>query len=67
MTSNRREFIAGVGVSLAVLPALHARARRLSPLRAFKQLLAEIAEELLADYPENATSLGIDTGPRARA
>ncbi len=27
--------------------------------------LAGIAEEMLADYPENATALGIDTGPRA--
>ncbi len=30
-----------------------------------ENLLAEMAEELLADYPENATSLGIDTGQRA--
>ncbi|MGH8203368.1 MAG: DUF885 family protein, partial [Steroidobacteraceae bacterium] len=29
------------------------------------RLLAGIAEELLADYPENATGLGIDTGARA--
>ena len=28
-------------------------------------LLSEVAEEMLADYPENATGLGIDTGARA--
>ena len=29
-----------------------------------ERLVAEIAEELLADYPESATSLGIDAGTR---
>jgi uncharacterized protein (DUF885 family) len=28
-------------------------------------LLSDVADELLADYPENATGLGIDTGARA--
>ena len=28
-------------------------------------LLAGIAEQLLAEYPENATALGLDTGARA--
>ena len=32
---------------------------------ATEAVLAEIAEELLIDYPESATSLGIDTGARA--
>ena len=64
MTSNRREFIAGVGASLAVLPALTACAKR-QPAASIEGQLAEVADAMLADYPENATSLGIDTGSRA--
>ena len=64
MTSNRREFIAGTGALVATLA--HLRARAASGSNApVEQLLAGIAEELLADYPENATSLGIDSGTRA--
>jgi uncharacterized protein (DUF885 family) len=64
MTTNRREFIAGVGATLAVLPALSACAKR-EPAASVQAQLAGIAEDMLADYPENATSLGIDTGARA--
>ena len=64
MTSNRREFIAGVGASLAVLPALNACAER-QPAASIEAQLADVADAMLVDYPENATSLGIDTGPRA--
>ena len=32
---------------------------------AAESLLAQIAEEMLVDYPESATSLGIDSGERA--
>src|SRR5690606_12396827 len=42
-----------------------ARAASADPDAAVQALLAEIAEELLADYPESATSLGIDNGARA--
>jgi len=64
MSSSRREFIAGVGATLAVLPVLGACARR-EPGASVQSQLAGIAEDMLADYPENATALGIDTGPRA--
>jgi uncharacterized protein (DUF885 family) len=64
MTSNRREFIAGTGAVIAALSNLAACGRRADAPDA-AALLAEIAEDLLADYPENATSLGIDVGARA--
>jgi len=62
---NRRNFVIGTGatVAFADLPARVAGAG--SPDVAVESLLAEMAEELLADYPENATSLGIDRGKRA--
>jgi uncharacterized protein (DUF885 family) len=64
MSSNRREFIAGAGAAIAALACLPACARREADVDA-AGLLAEIAEELLADYPENASALGIDIGARA--
>jgi uncharacterized protein (DUF885 family) len=64
MTTNRREFIAGTGALIAALAHLGARAST-GANSAVEQLLADLAEELLADYPENATMLGIDTGRRA--
>ncbi len=64
MTTNRREFIAGTGAVIAALSNLAACGRRADATDA-QALLAEIAEDILADYPENATSLGIDKGPRA--
>ena len=64
MTTSRREFIAGSGAVIAALASLRARASGGADSPAEK-LLAEIAEEILADYPENATSLGIDNGARA--
>ena len=65
MTTSRRDFIAGTGAVIATLAHLRARAADGADY-ALEKLLAEMAEELLADYPENATSLGIDTGPRAQ-
>ena len=62
--TNRREFIAATGALVATLTHLRARAAS-GAGNAAERLLAEIAEEILADYPENATSFGIDTGPRA--
>ncbi|HEY7797223.1 MAG TPA: hypothetical protein VIA80_00545, partial [Hyphomonadaceae bacterium] len=64
MTASRREFIAGTGALIAALTNLSACGRRADAPDA-AALLAEIAEEMLADYPENATSLGIDVGARA--
>ncbi|MEZ5531786.1 MAG: DUF885 family protein [Steroidobacteraceae bacterium] len=67
MNSNRRQFIAATGAALTVLSSLAARARQAqaaSPADV-EALLARIAGALLADYPENATALGIDTGTHA--
>jgi len=64
MTTNRREFIAASAALLAMSSKLAACAKRAEPTDV-QALLAEIAEDMLADYPENATSLGIDTGARA--
>ncbi len=63
MTTSRRDFILGTGAALAAaqLPAHAAGADD----AAAESLLAEFAEELLVDYPESATGLGIDTGRRA--
>ena len=65
MTTNRRDFIAGTGAVVAALAHVRARAADSAESDVEKQL-AGMAEELLADYPENATVLGIDTGPRAQ-
>jgi uncharacterized protein (DUF885 family) len=66
MTASRREFIVGTSAALALanLPA-GAQASQSGPDQATESLLAELAEELLVDYPESATGLGIDTGARA--
>src|SRR5882757_5239674 len=62
---NRRNFVIGTGAAVACtdLPARGAGAG--GPDVAVESLLAEMAEELLAEYPENATNLGIDRGKRA--
>jgi uncharacterized protein (DUF885 family) len=69
MSSNRREFIAGTGAALAALSGLAACGKRTPEAAAaavdVEPLLSEVGEALLADYPENATGLGIDTGARA--
>ncbi len=64
MTTTRRDFIAGTAAIVAALKTPSARAATATS-SAVDQLLAGIAEELLVDYPESATGLGIDTGPRA--
>jgi uncharacterized protein (DUF885 family) len=62
MTTNRRDFIVGTGAALA-LANLPVRAAGDGDAAAEK-LLAEFAEELLVDYPESASSLGIDKDKR---
>ena len=62
MTTSRREFIAGTGAAIA-LAHLPARAAEDADAAAQK-LLAEFAEEMMVDYPESATSLGIDKDKR---
>jgi uncharacterized protein (DUF885 family) len=64
MTTNRREFIAGAGAAIAAAH-LPAHAAGTDADASAQQLLAQFAEELLAEYPESATSLGIDKGKRA--
>ncbi|HEV7660370.1 MAG TPA: DUF885 family protein [Allosphingosinicella sp.] len=60
---DRRELLAGAG-ALAIASSLPAWAGQDAgvPVEAVP---AGIAEELLADYPENATALGLDSGARA--
>jgi uncharacterized protein (DUF885 family) len=64
MYTTRREFMITSTAALAAsqLPARAAGASESDA--AAERLLAEIAEELLADYPESATMLGIDNGAR---
>lgn len=65
MITSRRDFLAA-GSSLAALAAVPARAvTPLSPDMAARATLEAMAEEMLADAPETASGLGIDTGPRA--
>ncbi|HWK50712.1 MAG TPA: DUF885 family protein [Steroidobacter sp.] len=66
MTASRRDFLVrtGAAVALANLP-LSVRASQSSADKATEAVLTELAEELLVDYPETASSLGIDSGPRA--
>ena len=64
MTMDRREFIAASGAALALANSM-ARAASADREASVQALLAELAEELLVDYPESATSLGIDRGERA--
>jgi uncharacterized protein (DUF885 family) len=63
MTTSRREFIAGAGAAIA-LAHLPARAAEDADAAA-NRLIAEYAEELMVDYPESATSLGIDKDKRS--
>jgi uncharacterized protein (DUF885 family) len=62
MTTNRRDFMVGTGAALA-LANLPARAAGDGDAAAEK-LLAETAEEIMVDYPETASSLGIDKDKR---
>ena len=62
---DRRELLLGAG-ALALLAPLPGCATRTaaSTDAAAEALLAEIAEQLLADYPEGASALGVDTDDR---
>jgi len=62
MTSTRREFVLASGAALA---ASRLAAGPSANAAAAESQLAEFAEELLVDYPESATLLGIDTDARA--
>lgn len=60
---TRRSLLAGAGASAAVL-ALPARAADPAEARA-RRLVEEVGEELFRLFPERATGLALDTGPRA--
>ena len=63
MTTTRRDFMVGASAAIAAanLPACSGGTADV----AAQKLLVELAEELMVDYPESATGLGIDQGPRA--
>ncbi|MEC3911988.1 DUF885 family protein [Sphingobium sp. CR2-8] len=63
MLTSRRDLLAAgaATVSLAALPARAAA----TPDAAAQALLADMAEAMLADAPETASGLGIDTGARS--
>lgn len=63
MTSTRREFLMTSGAALAA-SQVSANAATSSKDAAAERLLAECAEELMVDYPESATMLGVDAGAR---
>ncbi|HUQ09674.1 MAG TPA: DUF885 family protein [Steroidobacteraceae bacterium] len=68
MSSSRRDFVIATGATLAATQLLGqpgAEAATPPGDAAAEQLLAGISDELLADYPENATALGVDNGARA--
>ena len=71
MSFNRRDVIAGAGAlaAVAALPACTRAAPRTASSPAAdevaRRMLAEVAEDLLAEYPENATALGLDKDGRA--
>ena len=64
MTTTRREFVINTSAALAV-SQVGAPTGAAEHDSATEQLLVEFAKELLIDYPESATLLGIDTDTRA--
>ena len=71
MSYNRRDVIAGAGAlaAVAALPACTRTAPKTASSPAadanVSRILGEVAEDLLAEYPENATALGLDKEARA--
>jgi uncharacterized protein (DUF885 family) len=63
MSFHRRALLQGSAAALAT-QALPAEAQ--TPDAAADRLLARITEQLLSDYPESATSAGVDKDERAR-
>ncbi len=63
MSFHRRALLQGGAAALAT-QALPAEAQ--APEAAADRLLARITEQLLTDYPESATSAGVDKDARAR-
>ena len=65
MNPTRRDFVIGTGAALAATQ-LTAEAAAATQDAAAEKLLAGFTEELLVEYPESATMLGIDKGARRR-
>lgn len=68
MTISRRELMAGAGataVAASIPVEAHAQRGPAQGDAATRPMLAAMAERLLRQYPENATSLGLDKGARA--
>jgi uncharacterized protein (DUF885 family) len=61
MTTTRREFI----IAASVLASGAASSDTPAADDSAEKLAVDIAEELMVDYPESATLLGVDSGPRA--
>src|SRR6187549_561689 len=64
---DRRDFLGSAGAlaALQLLPGCATRAADSARAPAVEGELARMAEALLAEYPENATSLGLDKDGRA--
>ncbi len=67
---TRREVLAALGSAAAAIPLVPAMSRGVTRPSTTNDagaqaLLDEVADNLLRLFPEQATSLGIDTGPRA--
>lgn len=64
---DRRTLLTQAGIAglATTLPAIAQGTRPAPGDAAASETLAGVAEELLADFPEGATQLGIDTGKRA--
>ncbi|MBY0519509.1 MAG: DUF885 family protein [Sphingomonas sp.] len=66
MSFNRRDLLQGAGVAATALPLTSARALAAAAGDpGASQQLGQVAEDLLAHYPEGAASLGLDNGTRA--
>lgn len=63
---HRRDFLLGASALAAFAPFPAFGLQSAVPADAAAEAaLADVAEALLADYPENASALGLDTGARA--
>ena len=65
MSTTRRDFCIATSAAMAATTTSISLAAGNDRDTAAERLLADITEELLADYPENATALGIDHGQRS--
>jgi uncharacterized protein (DUF885 family) len=65
MSTTRRDFCIATSAAMAATTTSISMSAGNERDAAAEQLLGDITEELLADYPENATALGIDHGQRS--